>query len=733
MANSSYAPNDLDPTRPHNTRNLARSVDEGKLIGVLNSYFDEARAAEDSGISGQRTRAQLRYFGKIRSYEKLATTGRSTHVSRDLFDSIETTKAYLLEAFSASRNVVRFTPNSPELTQLADMGTRFINDRFYKPLSKGGLAGYQVLRSLIHDGLLSKVGIAYVDFDESLEEKEINVQGVPAQAFPAMLSELGSLLGEDPIESADAQIEEVPGPDGMPVYNVEATVRQPRNKVEFRSVAPEKFKCDPQAESLDDAIYMVEEMEITVSDLLDMNFDPDIVRDTTANYDDPSQSSSDWSRYADSDSWSSNYTSVRTEDQDRRILRHWVVRLDLQAVFSPNRYDLDQKPGSLYEIYECSGRIMAEPRKITRIPFFVWSPYSISHRWHGMSLDDVLGDVQDTRSTTIRSVVDNQNINNTSRTVAIKSLLANPRAVTDNRIGGTIFVKQMGAIEPLQPIPLAAETFLLNEELKQEGESRTGVSRVSKGLDPNAISKQNAESLIDSYADRGERRTLMMARDFAYDVVEPVMSRILDLHIETSQDGMITLDDGQQIPTDALQQLGGLDVRVALTPDEGELQAKKLISLDAAFRADPDTASMYGPQQRFQLWSDVIDYLDIPSGTEYLMSPASEQFQQQSQQAQQQQQEAMMMEKAAAAAQIELTQAQVQAIQEQAYFRAREIAHKMAQDELAMHLKVDTEEHDALDDDRNFALDVRKETHQEWLDKQELALEKTQKRSVAIN
>lgn len=147
------------------------------------------------------------------------------------------------------------------------------------------------------------------------------------------------------------------------------------------------------------------------------------------------------------------------------------------------------------------------------------------------------------------------------------------------------------------------------------------------------------------------------------------------------------------------------EVSVALTPEEGEKHAQRLLAISNVMAADPELAPLYGAKERYAVMSQVFDLLGEPN---WLCDPATEEGQMRMAQAAQQKALAMQMEMQKAGAPMAKAQA--------------DAAHK--QQSLAL---------DALQKADQQALKEAEFQWQRETDKAEIKLETQQKRPVAID
>jgi hypothetical protein len=109
--------------------NILTDIDEGELLASLENSINAADSYSESNIGEQRDKGYRYYYGQPLGNER---TGRSQHVSMDVFDAVESVKSLLMETFSADRNVCKFDPQTAEDVLAAKSATALANFIFYR-------------------------------------------------------------------------------------------------------------------------------------------------------------------------------------------------------------------------------------------------------------------------------------------------------------------------------------------------------------------------------------------------------------------------------------------------------------------------------------------------------------------------------------------------------------------------------------------------------------------------
>ena len=681
---------------------MIMTTDENEILSTLERNIDAADTYANSEVGDQRDRAHRYYYGEPLGNE---IKGRSHHVSMDVFDAVEAVKAMLLETFSADRNVCRFEAQTAEDVMGARMATELTNYIFYRQND-----GYKIMSDVIHDALLAKTGIVkrYWKTDYRYESEEF--EGLDEAAF--------SVLTSDP-QVELTTIEEL-NVNGMVSYSGELRRRFDTSKVCVEAVEPEDFLISPRATSIQDSDFCSYRSARTRGELMSEGFDPDVI----AKLDEEDMLKEDGSLGRDSiDSVRKDSTNL-SDDEDREYVTIY------ESYIKKHSPELNE---CVY--YKCihSRRVMLDMEMVSEMPFRSFCPFPLPHRFYGMSLADVVVDLQKTMSSLKRGVVDHLFLTTTSRLVANLSLVKIPRDLLDNRVGAVIDVNSPNPENVVRPLPtpqLNGNVYTAIESMEQEKEARSGASRMSRGMDSTAISKQNSSDLINTFMNASNRRIMVMARNFAENFLKPLMHDIYKLAIQYERQEKMLQLDGQFVPVNP-QFLGDrteMTVAVALTPEEQMKEAQALLSLDSQFTMnpqDPTLGGLYGQQQRHALLSRAFELMNIKDGGSYLANPASPEFQQMQQQQAQQAQEAQARAQEMETFQAGMTARQVAVMEGQ-------LELEVLKEQNRVMLDMEKQEFTEEEKESRLMLDAQRQKHEIEIREEELALEKAQNRNVSI-
>ena len=695
--------------------NIATDINEKELLATLENSINSADSYAESEIGEQRNKGHSYYYGKPLGNER---PGRSQHVSMDVFDAVESVKAMLMETFTADRNVCRFEAQTAEDFVPAKMATALTNYIFYRENN-----GSKVLHDVIHDALVAKTGIVKRYYKDYYEYEEETFEGLDEASFSMLASDPAVTIMEIAEEAVMAQVQDPQ--TGQPVaiqqtiYSGEIARKIDKSKVCIEVIPPEDFLITPRATDENDADFCSHRTSRTRGELLSEGYDPE----TVAKLQEDKDLHEDGSLGRDSvDNY--RHDDADEVDDDRKYVTIYESYL--------KKYRSDLKKCVYLKVLH-SRSTMLDVEMVSEKPFRYFTPFPLPHRFHGMSLADVLCDIQKTQSSLKRGVVDHTFMTNTSRFIANLSLVKNPRDLLDNRVGAVIDVNSPNPESVVRPMPmpnLSGTVFQAMEALETEKEARSGMSRMARGMDSTVVSKQNSSDLITQFMNASNRRIMVMARNLAENFLKPLMFDLYKLALENEKQEKMVQLDGQFVPINP-QFLGDrteMSVSVALTPEEQAQEAQMLLSLDQQFTMnpqDPSLGGMYGTQQRHAMLSRAFELLNIKSTDMFLFNPNSPEFQQMQQQQQQSQQEEGLKQQQQLEFNADITSRQVSVMEGQLELDIMKEQHKMVMD-------TQKQEHVEEEQDSRLLMDVEKQNHDMEMSEKELALEKVQNRNVSI-
>ena len=152
----------------------------------------------------------------------------------------------------------------------------------------------------------------------------------------------------------------------------------------------------------------------------------------------------------------------------------------------------------------------------------------IPHKFFGLSMADLVMDLQLMKSTLMRTLMDNAYNQNYGRYAVLEGQ-ANLDDLLTQRPGGVVRVKSPNAVTPLATPSLEPYTFQMLEYLDSVRESRAGVSRMSQGMNENALTSHTTATAVNAVMTAAQSRVELIARNFAETGVKDLMRTIYEL------------------------------------------------------------------------------------------------------------------------------------------------------------------------------------------------------------
>lgn len=691
------------------------SIDELRIVTALEANIVEADTIQGSEISEQRQRNHIHYaLDRVGNEKK----GRSQHISADVLDAVESQKALYLESTQSNQSsVVRFLPEYDGDTT-SDLATQYVNVQLFEKNK-----GYRFIRDSLHDAFIAKRCVAKVEWIEDEEITEERFKGFPQQ--------VAELAKRDDIFIKEARRLTVHDDTKNSVEVIEGTAYRMKDtsRVHICPIQPERFFRDPNVAYIGpECAFAGFQADLPRYQLIDMGFDPDQVLNLDLDYR-FRQNEEDAARKAHDSTWSRARRHKREPEQEIvTVYWHWAY-LDLTSFTSGAVRDRIEDT-KLYKFVWSQGELLTIPESGEKwqvaedgYPFVEWTQYKIAHSEFGLCEADIMGPIQWSKTNILNLSIDNVAMNNTSRWKARHGFIKNPRELLDNNIGGVLWMRDLNALEPLPTAPLAPHTMQVYEALDIDKENRNGMSRLSKGLNTDAIRYQNADDMVERLTNASNRRVMRGVRDFCEEFLVEIAMKVYKLgrKYDTQTHTVEIKGEWMSITAQDLPERSKTKVKAALTPDETMKAATFLLQMYQLQAADPQLQMMFGAPQKHAMLDDVYDLMGWGDSTRYMLQPDDpkvlEQIQMQMQQTQalQQQEQAM-------------TDLQVQLLQKEDQRADLETQLKVAQQQL--------EEQDMLLKQLDVAADNQREDDkfelERWKTEHEIQIEHQQERPAAI-
>ena len=586
---------------------MANERSDDELVTRIRGEITDSLGYMGDTISQQREQAMEYYYGLPFGNE---VEGRSQYVDSTVQDTVEWIKPSLMRVFASGDEMVKFTPHGPEDVAMSEQATDYVNYVFTKDNP-----GWDILYSWFTDALLSKNGIVKVWWDEYDEAQREEYTHLDAMEYEI-------LVGNPDVEEMEHEeyVEEDEVMGVVAYHDVVIKRRRQVGKVKIENIPPSEFLISRESKDIQSARFICHRVEKTLSELREMYPDEDLDPDQLGSGDDDMTqfSAERLERYA-FDKSARYWEGWGGEEYGEDGLRtYWLHECFLKT---------DYNGDGITELRKVClvGSTILENDEIDMVPFVSITPIKIPHKFFGLSIADLVMDLQLMKSTLMRNLMDNMYNQNFGR-YAILEGQANLDDLLTQRPGGVVRVKSPNAVTPLATPALEPYSFQMLEYLDGVRESRAGVSRMSQGLNENALTSHTTATAVNAVMGAAQSRVELIARNFAETGVKDLMLRIYELLLKNQDHQRVVMLRNQWVPVrpDAWNDQFDCTVSVALGSGNKDQQMAHLSRmLQFAGEAMKGGLRIVNEQNMYNLGAALVRSMGFQNVDDYLTNPAN--------------------------------------------------------------------------------------------------------------
>ena len=607
--------------------------DLDKLINTIDAYSDQAIGADTSGggeLARQRSLALDAYAGK--NIEP-APEGRSQVVDWSVFETIQWIMPSLMRIYAGDDTVVEFQPVSPEDEDAAEQETMFLNH-----LVTDSNDWDLVCRQWMQDSLITKNSYCLVSMEEKLnpeiekyeqqsedqvalilEDPDIEIIGQRQYDDPEddgiLIDPTTGLPAEDEATMVGAMaIYEAQGIEPQylrrQLFDLEIRRILPQEKLKFKVLPPERVRVAQNTSdfTLEDCDFFEYWDNVTLSDLRRMGYDvPDDISSSDAMF-------------------------QETQEDDAR---DEVLELDHELENMPDpslkevtvrwiwvKHDYDEDGIAELQHVVRVGRRIFERQEVSCVPVACIVPFINTHRHMGVSVADLVFDIQRIKTALLRGGLDSLNLSINPRHAVSNAV--NLDDLLTSRPGGVVRLKQGAIPGDGHVLPLQTE-FVFPQA--QEGlrhmdtviEARVGVNRIFQGIDEGNLNQHDRVGQLSTMA---AQRVEDIARVFGIGFKR--LFRIAhELVVKSGHSQEVIRINGDWIPIDPSNWRTGRDMRVTAPYAAGNKNAlleRLLIIRDLHAQAYQAGLPIVTPDDSYELAIEIAKAGDI-TGDKFFTSP----------------------------------------------------------------------------------------------------------------
>lgn len=574
---------------------MADKYSKEELSALLHKELRQALGAPDSEIALKRLR-NLQFYRAEAEGELAppAVPDRSSIVATDVADTVEWMLPSLVRVFATSKDSMQCKPKHPRYAGAAKLARAYLTHHFWERNN-----GFMALYNWGKDALVQKVGTVKVYWDKTPEVTEETYRGLTAPQVEDVIGKAGVEVLE---QSARQEVVQTPDGQSLPVevfdLRIRRTIRNGRCKVE--PVPPEEMRVHRRARYGQEVPFVAQERYETRADLEADGYDLDGI----------STGAEGWTM--ESIERQSSQSPFWTDSGDGELQRFLVSECYIK---------LDQDGDGVPEwrrMLMIGGTVM-ENDKVDGHPYVFFCPAPEPHVFFGQCPADFALQPQRLGTSLIRGLMDNIYLSVNRRTAIVDGQV-NLDDLLNNRPGGVVRMKSLDAVRAMEQGGLDPGAWQMIEWGEQWRERRTGFTRYSQGMSPDALNP--TATGVGIITEKADQRTELIARVWAQSVAE--MYRLMLKCMGQYQDipELVELLDGQWFEVDPREWADGFTIEVDVGLGTGS-KDKKAAALQAVqgMQAPMVQAGVLPPTAAVSSARAFCDAVGLGDGLEYFPDP----------------------------------------------------------------------------------------------------------------
>ena len=323
----------------------------------------------------------------------------------------------------------------------------------------------------------------------------------------------------------------------MPVHSVKISRQEDKGEMRIDSVPPEEFFINRDARNLKDAYIVAHRTEMRAGDLIAMGFDPEDVTKLDS-FDSGSEMTE--AEVYERRGYEEDFSDEDTQDPAMRnvTVTEAYMRIDADGTGVPVLHKITLG-GTSYK--------MLDYEPCDEIPFAKFEIDPEPHAFYGRSLAEIVIDDQDAATSILRGILDNVAMTNNPRLAVVEGAV-DMDDVLNNEIGAIVRMRQAGAVQDLTVPFVAGQTLGALSYLDGLVETKTGVTRASMGLDPDAM-QSTTRAAVTATVQAAAGQVEVMVRNLA-DGMRDLFGIMLRLYSKNVDEEQMMRLNGSFIPVD---------------------------------------------------------------------------------------------------------------------------------------------------------------------------------------
>ena len=441
--------------------------------------------------------------------------------------------------------------------------------------------------------------------------------GAMPSAGPGAMPPPGGMSAPVPMVPPPQQIL-MPPPE--PLFDARISVLEDKTTIKVEAFNPDDLlvQRDWTSPILQDCPYVSRNMQVSLSDLHNMGF-----TDVTA----AELRASDDANQIPDGSYRGRYDYL-PEDQLPTSEDESATRGFLRIEYALVDIDGDGIAERV-EIYRLKDRIL-DYGEVEQVPIATASPVLVPHRWDGMSVAEMVSDIQMMKTELTRQMMNNAYLANRPRTKVLTdaqwSPLANIDDLLDGRPGGILRQRDPNAISIDATPWVGGNMFPMLEYIDNMRAQRTGISRNNVGIDPNTLQPDRTATEIQQTANAARQRVRLIARVMAEVLLKPVFQGILKLLTDGQMQPLAFRLNGRFVEYDPNEWRDEYDMTINVGLGTGDRQQQQAMLMGIAQQQMAMAQSPFGPmlvapQQIYNTQAKLVENAGFKNVADFFIDP----------------------------------------------------------------------------------------------------------------
>lgn len=545
----------------------------------------EAETFVDVIIAPQRFEAAKYYDGKPFGDE---IEGKSQIVMTTVADTVQQMLPSLLRIFCASDKVGEYIPRNARAVPSSEQATEAINYIFLEQNR-----GFTLLYSWFKDALIKKLGIMtwWPEENEAVIEKHFSG-----------LSEMQIAAFQQANPNASFR-NIIPMPEQPGFFKCTVELRDKNRRYRVRCVPPEEFIIDRRAVSVETADIVGTRTMRTVSELVEMGFDEEEIREHGS----PGRD----------DGW--YWQLERAERNPGFQWPEYPIDKSMERVKFYDVYVRVDKDGDgIAELHRV--RAIGEAcyvlvdEVVDEVPFAVICPDPEPHTVYGKSIAERVMDLQKIESYMMRGVLDSLSQSINPRLGVVEGQV-NLDDVLNNENGSIIRMRQPGMIQELSTTFVGQAAMPIFDYLETVKTKRVGPPPQGAAMDGDVL-QSTTRAAVNAQINASQERIEMIARIFAETGFVSLFKGLLKMICENQDQPMMLKLRGQFVEVDPTTWDVSMDVSINVGLGRGDEQSQVAVLMQIAQKQEEilQTLGPNNPLVSIKQYRDTLAEITTLSG-----------------------------------------------------------------------------------------------------------------------